>query len=134
MFNNIWALVVEDDAHSLVAIAAILRELGIQYKRNTTGAGVLRQIRAMQPPPNLVFLDLDLPGGDSLAICQAIRVQPDLGNIPIIAIGPASMVAYRGQLMAAGFTGLIVKPLPRVHFPALLQTALEGKPMWEERI
>ncbi len=68
MLENKWALVVDDDAHSLVAISSMLRDLGIRFKRNTTGAKVPEQMRSMNPPPDFVLLNLDLPHGSAFTI------------------------------------------------------------------
>jgi CheY-like chemotaxis protein len=79
--KNASALVVEDDALNLVAITNLLKELNIQYKRNTTGMDVLQQARAMQPLPDVILLDMDLPYSTPYTICTAIRSDSLLAHI-----------------------------------------------------
>lgn len=122
MFKGTLALVVEDDAHSLIAISAILKELGIQYKRNTTGAHVLEQVRQMYPKPDFVLLDTDLPEGDPLVICQSIHDDERLAQIPVIA-----MCRDENRLRPferTCYAGILPKPLPRKHAGKMLQSIL----------
>lgn len=129
-FDNVWALVIEDDAHSLIAISKLLREHGISFKRNTTGAQVVRQITEMQPRPDFILLDLDLPQGDSLQICSAIQRSPSLSSLPIIAIGDLQ-VEMLPRLRRCGFASFLPKPLPRKQFAEYLGRILAGEQVWE---
>jgi CheY-like chemotaxis protein len=122
-----WALIVEDDAHSLVAISSILRELGIQFKRNTTGANVPEQIHSMSPSPDFVLLDIDLAQGDAFTINQHLQSDSDARAIPVIALASADDYAVRKRVQSAGFAGLIVKPLPRRQFGELINRILAGE-------
>lgn len=131
MFNSLWTLVVEDDAHSLIAISVILRELGIDFKRNTTGSGVVQQIEEMNPKPGFVLLNLSLPDGDPILIASEIRATSELSRIPVIAIGAEANTDLIHRLELAGFSGFIPKPLPRKKFPQLLRHILKGDKVWE---
>jgi CheY-like chemotaxis protein len=119
-----WALVVEDDAHSLVAISSLLRDLGIRFKRNTTGANVPQQIAEMQPLPDFVLINLDLANGEAFTIQRRIRSIPALRTIPVIALASAEDLQLRQQVERAGFAALVFKPLPRNQFGDLLQRIL----------
>jgi CheY-like chemotaxis protein len=129
-----WALVVEDDAHTLVAISSILRDLGIGFKRNTTGANVIEQIRAMNPTPDFVLLDIDLPHDDAFTINQLIHSDTTVHNIPVIAVGSVIDFALRQRLQREGFATFVRKPLPRRQFGDLLQHVLGGNEGWEAAI
>ncbi len=134
MLENKWALVVEDDAHSLVAISSLLRDLGVQFKRNTTGANVSEQMRTMTPSPNFILLDIDLAGGDAFVINQRIQSDPTLRQIPVIALGSTDDFPLRQQMQRAGFAALILKPIPRRRFADLLERILGGDQVWEAAI
>ena len=131
MLKDKWALVVEDDAHSLVAISSILRDLGIHFKRNTTGTNVIEQIRAMNPTPDFVLLDTDLPQGDAFTINQRIQSDAAVRDIPVIAVGSVIDFALRQRLQREGFATFVLKPLPRRQFGDLLQRVLGGDEGWE---
>jgi CheY-like chemotaxis protein len=139
-FNNMWAFIVEDDAHSLIAISSILRELGITYKRNTTGAGVVQQLLSMQPCPDFILLDLSLPLADPFELTDSIRSDPALCDIPIICLGEIVLgeivldeigtnhTIERAQ--KCGCTSYLAKPLPRRQFADLLRRILDGEQLW----
>jgi len=124
------ALVVENDAHSLVAISSILRDLGIRFKRNTTGANVIEQLRAMNPPPDFVLLDIDLPHDDAFIINHRIQSDSLLRTIPVIAVASVIDFATRQRLQRDGFATGITKPLSRRQFGDLVKRILGGEG-WE---
>lgn len=134
MFDDMWALVVEGDAHSLVAIASIMRELRIRFKRNTTGTNVIEQLRVMVPRPDFVLIDLDLPNGDAFAVAHAILSDPELHRVPLIAIGNYPASAVRTHVQRSGFIGYVPKPLPRRAFGDLLLRATAGETLWEAAV
>ncbi len=131
MLENKWALVVDDDAHSLVAISSMLRDLGIRFKRNTTGAKVPEQMRSMNPPPDFVLLNVDLPHGSAFTINRTIQADPAVRGIPVIAIGTGDSSPLRQQAQHSGFASYLAKPLPRRQFGTILQRILSGEHVWE---
>jgi two-component system cell cycle response regulator DivK len=126
VLENTWALVVEADPHNLIAIGNILSELGVSFKRNTTGKNVASQVRAMQPKPDFILLAMELPEGDALAICREIQADPELAAVPVVAISEESVSGLFQQLKAAGFAGYIRKPLPRRQLGEMLRRMLKG--------
>ena len=131
MLANKSALVVADDAHSLLAICSILRDLGICYKRNTTGVKVVEQVRAMTPPPDFILLDIDLASGDAFGIYQRLQSDPVTCTIPVIAIGSMPDYARSQRIRRADFSAFVLKPLPRQRFADLVERALSGEHVWE---
>lgn len=128
-FENVQALIIEADAQTLRALSNLMTELGIQYKRNTSGQQVARQADVVKP--NLILLDVDLPEGDPFAICQALRQETALAGVPIVAIGEEKWAGQRTELEAQGFFSLIrKKPLPHREFSSYLAQILNGHPVW----
>lgn len=68
----------------------------------TTAAGVV---------PALILLDIQLPGMDGYAVASALRSQPALDGVPIIAVTSYAMPGDRERCMAAGCNGYIEKPI-----------------------
>lgn len=132
VFENTWALVVEDDAHDLFAVTRLLQGLQIAYKRNTTGRDVAEKARAMQPRPDIILLDMDLPEANTFDICDAIHSDEVLARIPVVAIGSSKWAGIEDELKTCGFAGFIHKPLPRKHFGQLLQKILDGESIWSD--
>ena len=131
MSDHRTAFVVEDDAHSLIAIGAILSELGISFKRDTSGAAVISKLKAMFPRPNFILLDMDLPGGDPYAIIETLKADPELAHIPVIALAESARAGILARAREVGFAGYMTKPLPRREFGALLNRILAGEPNWQ---
>jgi CheY-like chemotaxis protein len=127
MLENRVALVVEDDAHCLMVISKALKELGVRFKRNTTGANVLEQIHSMCPRPDCILLSLDLPEEDAYTIAQRIRTDPIMSEIPLIAVGDLSNTS---KLQASGFDGLVSKPISRSQLGHLLRSIISGEQAW----
>jgi CheY-like chemotaxis protein len=128
--NTMRALVIEDDAHSLDAISKILRDQGIEFKRNTTGANVLEQLRKMQPRPDFILLDLDLPQADPFDIVADIRRDHSLRKIPIICLGEDVTDHLIERAQQSGCHSFLAKPLPRLHFAQMLRRILNGEQFW----
>lgn len=132
--RNAWALVVEDDALNLVAITNLLKELNVQYKRNTTGQDVLAQARTMQPMPDVILLDMDLPYGTPYTICTGIRSDEALSHIPVVGMGNEDWLRAGPEMKACGFTAFIAKPLLHKQFREILCDILENPPCAEEQV
>lgn len=128
--ENVWALVVEDDAHSLMAISTILRELGIAFKRNTTGMNVIPQLHAMSTRPHFILLDTSLPLIDSFELISYIRRDPQLCTIPIICLSDTHSSEDVERARKGSCNGLIHKPLPRRQFADLIRRLLNGEQLW----
>jgi CheY-like chemotaxis protein len=125
--DGAWAFVVEDDATSLLAISTLLDDLGIAYKRNTTGSDVMAQLRAMRPAPDWIFLNLDLPAGDAFAICDQLRRDAAWKQTPVIAIADEFSAPVQQRVRDSGFTAMILKPLPRKTFGDYLRRMRQGE-------
>lgn len=123
MSNRVHALVVEDDAHSLFAISLILRDLEIQFKRNTTGAKTIQQVMAMEPLPDFILLDLNLPGADAFSILRKLATDPKTRHIPIIAIGDSNCIGLQAQAIKMGAVEFLLKPFSRRQFADLISKA-----------
>jgi len=123
VFEDKQALIVEDDAHHLLALSSLLSDFNITYKRNTTGANVLSQARRLQP--DFILLDLDLPDDDPFAIYEKLRADQELRPTPVIAIGERRLLdQLLPRIHASGFAGYIAKPIARPEFQDLLTKIL----------
>jgi CheY-like chemotaxis protein len=134
VIDHLWGLVVEDDAHNLIAVTELFKALGIHYKRNTNGAQVAGQVHMMRPRPDFILVSMDLAEGDPFAICQNIRYDPLLNAIPVIAMGSAACLPLQPQIKACGCAGFLLKPLPRKQFGQILERILAGESIWQEAV
>ncbi len=119
--KNLWALVVEADPVNLLIISNVLRELGVHYKRNTTGMNVLAQAQAMDPLPDFVLVSTHMPEGKADFILQQIRADARLRSIPVIAITDSDSLPTPATAL---FTAVVSKALLRKELSAELRCIL----------
>ncbi len=102
-------LVVEDSKPNMYLIQYILTHAGyavIQAPNGEEGVEL-----ALKEKPDLVIMDIQLPGIDGLEATRRIRSSPIDESIPIIALTSYAMAGDREAAMEAGFTGYIEKPI-----------------------
>ena len=100
--------VVEDDPDIADLIAHYLQRAGHAVTRLTSGTEVMPQLRAA--PPDLVILDLMLPGMDGLLVCQAMRADAATASIPIIMLTARGDEADRIAGLELGADDYVTKP------------------------
>jgi CheY-like chemotaxis protein len=111
--------VVEDNADNRLLLQALLAELYdiVEYEN---GADALTGLSAS--PPELVLLDISLPGMDGNEILRRIRADERLRHLPVIALTAHAMSGDRERFLSAGFDDYITKPIVD---ETLLLTAIE---------
>lgn len=116
-------LVIEDNEQNMYLIHFLLEVNGHTVIEALNGPdGVLR---AQDSNPDIILLDIQLPGMDGYEIARIIRKTPGLETIPIIAVTSYAMAGDREKVLAAGATDYIEKPINpatfvdqiKVHFP-----------------
>ena len=108
-------LLVEDNAMNRDMLSRRLQRAGFDTLLAQDGAQALEQIAAQRP--GLVLLDMNLPIVDGWSVCRRVRANPQLRDIPIIALTAHAMAEDRDRALAAGCDDYATKP---INFPALL--------------
>lgn len=67
--------------------------------------------RAVEVAPDIILLDIQLPGMDGYAVAQRLRAETSLREVPIIAVTSYAMVGDREKALEAGCTGYLEKPI-----------------------
>jgi DNA-binding response OmpR family regulator len=101
-------LVVEDSADIAELISHYLERAHHTVDRLATGTGVVA--RALSHPPDLIVLDLMLPGMDGLLVCQALRADASTARIPIIMLTARGEEADRIRGLELGADDYVTKP------------------------
>jgi two-component system, OmpR family, alkaline phosphatase synthesis response regulator PhoP len=101
-------LIVEDDEDIAHLLAHSVRKAGFEAAVMLSGAGVLARVR--ESPPDLVLLDVMLPGVDGRDICRAMRTDPRTQAIPVIMITARAEEADRVTGLDLGADDYITKP------------------------
>lgn len=102
-------LVVEDNENNRYLIGYILRKCGHKVIEAVSGEEGLAL--AVQEQPDLILMDIQLPGMDGLETTRRIRASEAVGEIPIIALTSYAMTRDRERALQAGCTGYIEKPI-----------------------
>jgi CheY-like chemotaxis protein len=100
--------VVEDNADNRMLLQALL---GAEYDlvEYENGLDALAGLHASRP--DLVLLDISLPGMDGNEILDRIRADADLRSLPVIALTAHAMTGDREKFLAAGFDDYVTKPI-----------------------
>ena len=108
-------LIVEDNAMNLKLARDVLRFNGFRTLEATSGEEALPMAREHQP--DLVLMDIALPGIDGVEAARRLRAAPETAAIPIVALTASVMDTDRARFVDAGFAGLIAKPINVLRFP-----------------
>jgi DNA-binding response OmpR family regulator len=101
-------LVVEDDRDIAELVAHALRKAGYRASIAASGTAALARIR--ETPPDLVVLDVMLPGMDGLQVCRALRADAATAAIPIIMLTARAEEADRIEGLELGADDYVTKP------------------------
>ena len=111
-------LIVEDNNENLELIRFVLEAFGHAPLVATSGREGVDT--ALRERPELILMDLQMPGMDGFEALQQIRREPSLAATPIVAVTALAMVGDRERALRAGFDGYITKPNdPATFAPAL---------------
>jgi CheY-like chemotaxis protein len=102
-------LVVEDNERNMYLMCYILEKMGHRAIKAVTGEEGVAM--AAEQQPDLILMDIQLPGIDGLEAIRRIRADRTSAAIPIIAITSYAMSGDRERLLAAGCNGYIEKPI-----------------------
>ncbi len=102
-------LVVEDDINNMRLITKLLKNEGYELIMAITGEEGVKF--AIDEKPDLILMDIKMPGIDGLEATRRIRASENGDKVTIIAITSYAMAGDREQYLEEGFTGYIEKPI-----------------------
>src|SRR5512143_2988563 len=115
-------LLVEDSPLNRRLIEAILRPHG--YRLLVAEDGQKGIDIALAELPDLILMDVQLPGVSGYEATRILKSRPETSSIPIVALTAHAMSDERDRAMAAGCDGYIVKPIDTRAFPDQVQSYL----------
>lgn len=118
-------LVVEDNKLNLKLIRDILVFQGYEVVEAHSGEEGVALARSSAP--DLVLMDLQLPGMDGYETLRHLRADPGIGGLPVVAVTAFAMVDDRERALAAGFDGYLAKPLSIRTLPAQLAAIMTAE-------
>lgn len=102
-------LLIEDNEQNRYLVTFLLERHG--YEVISAVSGSLGLELAAKESPDLILLDIQLPGMDGYSVARALKIDPRLRPIPIVAVTSYAMVGDREKALEAGAEGYIEKPI-----------------------
>jgi two-component system cell cycle response regulator len=118
-------LLIEDNVINMELMLYMLGAWGHDVATATTAAQGLEMAR--RDPPQLIISDVQLPGMDGYEFARAVKADPRLRHIPLMALTAYAMVGDRERAREAGFDRYFSKPIEPAAFMAALEAVLPGK-------
>ena len=102
-------LVADDKDTGRELVRTVLENSQYEVFEAANGIEALDQARKVQP--DLIILDLHMPGLDGFGVIEELRREPRFAATPVMALTASAMMGDRERALAAGFTGYIPKPI-----------------------
>ena len=106
---NDLILVVEDNETNQMLVRAVLEMHG--YRVSVAGSAGEALDALHQERPDLILMDIQLPGQDGLSFTRELKADPTTSDIPIVALTAHAMNGDRDLALEAGCAGYIAKPI-----------------------
>lgn len=104
-------LVAEDDPRSRELMVDILRDAGYEVVEVSDGALALGALRDRHHEFDMVVLDMQMPGVDGLVVASAIRREPRLRDLPVLAVTALTQPGDAVRILEAGCDAYLAKPV-----------------------
>ncbi|MBK5187563.1 MAG: response regulator [Gemmatimonadaceae bacterium] len=101
-------MIIEDNVDNRLLLRAILSD-AFSVTEHASGPDGLAALPVEQP--EIILLDISLPGMDGVEVLRHIRADPSVRHLPVIAFTAHAMSNDRGKYLAHGFDDYITKPI-----------------------
>jgi CheY-like chemotaxis protein len=118
-------LVVDDNPINLKLVSDLLAFEGYRVLKAEDGEQAAASVEA--EPPDLILLDVDLPGIDGLTLTKRLKSDVRTGDIIIVALTAFAMKADRQRAMAAGCDAYVTKPIDTRGLPGQVAQLLQRR-------
>jgi len=118
-------LIVEDNDKNMKLVRDVLQVKGYQTLEAGTAEDGIALAQAHSP--DLVLMDIQLPGMNGIEALGVLRANPDTAHIPVIAVTASVMQQDRKQITEAGFDAYIGKPINLKEFLQSVRELLEAR-------
>ena len=118
-------LVIDDDPRSRKLMAIVLGNAGYRVATASDGHAGLACLAIERP--DVVLVDLLMPGIDGFEFCRRVRARPGLAELPLVLLTAMASAEVQQQARSAGANGFMAKPFDRTELLACLAGLQDGK-------
>jgi two-component system, cell cycle response regulator DivK len=118
-------LIVEDNEKNMKLARDLLQAKGYQTLEAVTGEDGVRL--GKERVPDLVLMDIQLPGISGIEALRQLRADPNTAAIPVVALTASVTPTDRSQITAAGFDAFVSKPISVREFLETVKRLLEAR-------
>jgi len=129
--NEKKILLVEDNEVNRRLAGFLLRSQGYQVREATSAQEAFEILRTEHP--DIIVMDIQLPGMDGLEATKKLKEQPSTADIPVVAVTSYAMKGDREKALAAGCAGYVTKPIDKSIFIQEIAAHLGNKSKFEDR-
>jgi CheY-like chemotaxis protein len=127
--SKVTVIAVEDDLSGMALMGMMLRRIGMQAYVDPSGDHVVQM--ALSLKPDIILLDIHLPGRTGFDLLKDIRNAPELHHTPVIAVTAMDAMTALTQCRAAGFQGYVAKPVRSQYLAKQIRRVLAGEEVWD---
>lgn len=120
-----YILLVDDNPTNLKLLISMLAEYGYKTRPATSGQRALAMVAKEQP--DLILLDINMPEMDGFEVCQRLKSQPQIADIPVIFISASDEVFDKVQAFQLGGVDYVTKPFEPLELYARVKAHLDLK-------
>jgi CheY-like chemotaxis protein len=117
-------LLVEDNLDNMIAVKAIMDGKFNVIEAYDGPEGIAKAIQFM---PDLILMDISLPGMDGIEAFKTIRKEASLHHVPVIALTASALTEDREAILSQGFDAFLAKPIDETTFYKTINDLLYGK-------
>jgi two-component system cell cycle response regulator DivK len=117
-------LIVDDNAMNVDLVSFLLTADAMQVESAADAAQASARIAAQHP--DLILMDIQMPGVDGLELTRRLKADPATRHIPIVALTAYAMKGDEERMLAAGCDGYIAKPVEVASFTRQVRSFLAG--------
>ena len=125
MPNTENILIIDDDPSTTRLLEVLLRREGYNIQSENLSRNAIQSSKNFAP--NLIILDLMMPGIDGMTVCRDMKGDPELEDIPIIMFSAVNQPEVKDEARDAGINEYITKPIHPNELKTRIRRWLDGE-------
>jgi two-component system KDP operon response regulator KdpE len=117
-------LIVDDDRDLVLALSIRLIASGYGVLSASDGAGAI--LAAAKGSPDLILLDIGIPGGNGIIVLNLLKDSPETASIPVVVLTGRNLAKVQDQILELGPVAFVQKPMATDELLALIQKHTGG--------